>query len=79
MDIGDASDTDIKTSEPSGYDDLIALAMEVNRPMRDVHALAGTADPWLASRLQRPAPARWFTALYRRLGFSPGTHLRRVH
>ncbi|MFG3593297.1 hypothetical protein [Bradyrhizobium sp. RDI18] len=79
MDAGDASIPDNRRTTPSGYDDLIALAHDVNRPMEDVHALAGTADPWMASRPSRLETARWFVDLYQSLGFKVGAHLRRIH
>jgi len=78
-DVGDTREPEEKRPVPSGYDDLIALANDVNRPLESVYVLTPHADPWLAARAARLEAAQWFVDIYRRFELKAGMHLRRIH
>jgi hypothetical protein len=63
----------------SSYDRVKALGKQLKRPALTLIALAPANDPYYANTPGRREGAEWFAELWRRLGFGPGTHLRRVH
>jgi hypothetical protein len=66
-------------AQPFDYKGLKQLAVDLGRPVGTPIVLSSGNDPFYANRPARRAEARWFAELWRRLGFGPGTHLRRVH
>jgi hypothetical protein len=66
-------------SEPLTYEDLKALAEELDRPLGTLYALTSEADPFMAGRETRAERAEWFGDLWRRFKLQPGAHLRRIH
>jgi hypothetical protein len=66
-------------SDPLTYDDLKALAEELNRPLKTLYVLSPQGDPFMAGRESRERDAQWFGALWRRFRFRSGAHIRRVH
>jgi hypothetical protein len=69
----------VMTDAPACYEDLKALAAALNRRLESMHALAGANDPFMAGLPSRRRAAEWFTALWRRLRFQSGMHVRRIH
>jgi hypothetical protein len=61
------------------YDWLTELGRKLGRPTSTLLALAPANDPFFADRPGRRQGAEWFAKLWRRYGFGPGTHLRRIH
>jgi hypothetical protein len=45
----------------------------------DLLAMSINADPFYAEQRGRKIAGQWFADLYRRFGFTPGTHLRGIH
>jgi hypothetical protein len=66
-------------SEVNGIEDLRGLAGDLGRPIRTLLALTDCNDPFYAGRGSRQAAAEWFAGVWRRVGLSPGVHLRRIH
>ena len=67
-------------SAPSGYQDLVALARELRRPLCSLIGLSDDNDPFLTDRPGvRASRAAWFADLWQRLDIKRGVHLRRIH
>jgi hypothetical protein len=69
----------IDDDTPEGYEDLQEMATSLRRPLKSLYALSSGNDPFMAARPSRLAAALWIAELYARLGFAPGTHVRRIH
>jgi hypothetical protein len=68
------------SQETYNYQRLRELAVELNRPLATLIALADDNDPYFAGRPGRRLDgARWFADLWQRLDIPHGVHLRRLH
>ena len=61
------------------YDLLRQLAQKIQRPVKDLIALAPANDPYYAGCPYRERDGTWFGALWDRFEFPHGVHLRRIH
>jgi hypothetical protein len=66
------------SDHPKNTDDLKALAKELRRPLRTMHALSDGNDPLMADQPFRLKPMQWFMELYERLEIRAGVHIRRI-
>src|SRR5687768_15536265 len=63
----------------TGYERIKALKQELHRNIQELLALAPNNDPFNAGSELDQAQGEWFKALWIRLGFVQGVHLRRIH
>jgi hypothetical protein len=68
----------VMSNDPLDYDDLKALAEELDRPLGTLHVLSSDNDPFMAGREARTRDAHWFGALWRRFNIQRGAHIRRI-
>jgi hypothetical protein len=61
------------------YENLKRLARQIDRPVKDLMALAPGNDPFYAGVPYRRREGKWFAALWDRFEFPDGVHLRRIH
>jgi len=61
------------------YNEIKALAKELDRPMSTLFALADENDPYMVGVARRKEQAEWFGALWLRFNFPRGSHIRRIH
>src|SRR5260221_83395 len=66
------------TDNPKGHADLKALAAKTRRPLRTLHAMGASNDPWMVQQDFRTDAAHWLADLYERLKISAGIHIRRI-
>jgi hypothetical protein len=62
-----------------GYEWIRTLKTHYRRNIPDLLALAPCNDPFYAGSPLDWEKAHWFKAMWRRLGFTQGVHLRRIH
>jgi len=63
---------------PKCHADLKALADELRRPLRTLHALSAGNDPLMVDQPFRTKAAQWFIELYDRLEIRAGIHIRQI-
>jgi hypothetical protein len=63
----------------TGYERIKALKQELHRNITELLALAPCNDPFYAGSELDWAKGAWFKAMWIRLGFVQGVHLRRIH
>jgi hypothetical protein len=66
-------------ARPAGYEDILALAKALGRPVPSLLGQNRNSDPFYAGVACRRTGAEWFGRLWRSLAVTPGAHLRRVH
>jgi hypothetical protein len=64
------------TDDIGSYDDIVALAKSLRRPIHTLLALSDEVDPFYAGRESRQLHAEWFAELWDR---HEPTHLRALH
>ncbi len=66
-------------TESISYQTIKNLAAQLKSKVTDLLALAPQNDPFYVGTPTDTAQAQWFADLWRRTGYRPGVHLRRIH